>query len=234
MATSSGTGCVASSVNETHRVVVAEDDPLVAGALSWLLREQGYLVETAETRDDLAARVAVAHAVAQQILACDAEIDAARAELGGDLRGRQERHLDIAAAGNARTVSALVGRQLDAQDERLNLLRRRFDRREIGEVRALDQPGDRRAMLRDRIIERIGRDDEPGRHREPRAAEQEQVPRLAAHAITMHLVRRSAGRNQDRLRFHKTSSRNARPCPTHTNTKAITIARSTQPRNVSA
>jgi two-component system cell cycle response regulator len=44
---------VASSVNDVHRVIVAEDDPLVAGALSWLLREQGYVVDTAETRDDL-------------------------------------------------------------------------------------------------------------------------------------------------------------------------------------
>jgi two-component system cell cycle response regulator len=45
------------SVNEVHRVLVAEDDPVVAGALSWLLREQGYLVETVETRDDLFARM---------------------------------------------------------------------------------------------------------------------------------------------------------------------------------
>jgi two-component system cell cycle response regulator len=51
---------VASSVNETHRVIVAEDDPLVAGALSWLLREQGYVVETAETRDDLFAMMTAA------------------------------------------------------------------------------------------------------------------------------------------------------------------------------
>lgn len=49
---------MASSVNDTHRVIVAEDDPLVAGALSWLLREQGYLVETVETRDDLFAKMA--------------------------------------------------------------------------------------------------------------------------------------------------------------------------------
>ena len=46
-----------SSVNDVHRVIVAEDDPLVAGALSWLLREQGYLVETVETRDDLFTRM---------------------------------------------------------------------------------------------------------------------------------------------------------------------------------
>ena len=48
---------MASSVNEAHRVIVAEDDPLVAGALSWLLREQGYLIETAETRDELFAKM---------------------------------------------------------------------------------------------------------------------------------------------------------------------------------
>jgi two-component system cell cycle response regulator len=48
---------VAFSVNDSHRVIVAEDDPLVAGALSWLLREQGYVVETVETRDDLFAKM---------------------------------------------------------------------------------------------------------------------------------------------------------------------------------
>lgn len=47
-----------SATAETQRVLIAEDDPVVSGALSWLLREQGYLVDAAETRDDLFARMA--------------------------------------------------------------------------------------------------------------------------------------------------------------------------------
>ncbi len=38
---------------------MAEEDPLVAGALSWLLREQGYAVDSAGSRDDLFARLAI-------------------------------------------------------------------------------------------------------------------------------------------------------------------------------
>src|SRR6185437_10276698 len=46
--------CVSSSNAESEgRVVVAENDPIVAGALSWLLREQGFVVTTVNERDAL-------------------------------------------------------------------------------------------------------------------------------------------------------------------------------------
>jgi len=45
---------VASSAGETPgRVIVAEEDPFVSGALSWLLREQGYDVSPVSGRDEL-------------------------------------------------------------------------------------------------------------------------------------------------------------------------------------
>ncbi|HXT16972.1 MAG TPA: diguanylate cyclase [Gemmatimonadaceae bacterium] len=45
---------MASSAGETPgRVIVAEEDPFVSGALSWLLREQGYDVSPVSGRDEL-------------------------------------------------------------------------------------------------------------------------------------------------------------------------------------
>jgi two-component system cell cycle response regulator len=45
---------VASSAGEPPaRVIVAEEDPFVSGALSWLLREQGYAVSPVSGRDEL-------------------------------------------------------------------------------------------------------------------------------------------------------------------------------------
>jgi two-component system cell cycle response regulator len=44
---------VSSSAGETGRVIVAEANPVTAGALSWLLREQGYTVTTVANRDAL-------------------------------------------------------------------------------------------------------------------------------------------------------------------------------------
>jgi two-component system cell cycle response regulator len=49
---------VTSSAADAGRLVVAEADPFVAGALSWLLREQGYAVDSVATRDDLFAAIA--------------------------------------------------------------------------------------------------------------------------------------------------------------------------------
>src|SRR5579872_1137827 len=40
------------------RVIVAEEDPVIAGALSWLLREQGYSVTAVADRDGLFAALA--------------------------------------------------------------------------------------------------------------------------------------------------------------------------------
>ena len=49
---------MASSAGEAHgRVIVADEDPLVAGALSWLLREQGYDVDSVAGREGLFASV---------------------------------------------------------------------------------------------------------------------------------------------------------------------------------
>src|SRR5690348_8277130 len=44
---------VSSSAGETGRVIVAEANPVTAGALSWLLREQGYTVTTVASPDAL-------------------------------------------------------------------------------------------------------------------------------------------------------------------------------------
>jgi two-component system cell cycle response regulator len=57
---------VASSEADAGRLVVAEADPFVAGALSWLLREQGYAVDSVTSRDDLFA--AITRAVPDLIL----------------------------------------------------------------------------------------------------------------------------------------------------------------------
>ncbi len=46
-----------SLAGESGRVVIAEENPLVAGALSWLLLEQGYTVSSVATRDDLFAQI---------------------------------------------------------------------------------------------------------------------------------------------------------------------------------
>ena len=48
---------VSSSAGETGRVVVAEGNPVTAGALSWLLREQGYAVTLVANRDELFAAI---------------------------------------------------------------------------------------------------------------------------------------------------------------------------------
>ena len=44
---------VSSSAGETGRIIVAEANPVTAGALSWLLREQGYTVTTVANREEL-------------------------------------------------------------------------------------------------------------------------------------------------------------------------------------
>jgi two-component system cell cycle response regulator len=48
---------VSFSPGERGRVVVAEGNPVTAGALSWLLREQGYLVTSVSNRDELFAAI---------------------------------------------------------------------------------------------------------------------------------------------------------------------------------
>ncbi len=49
---------MSSSAGERARVIVAESHPVVAGALSWLLREQGYAVTAVVDRDELFATLA--------------------------------------------------------------------------------------------------------------------------------------------------------------------------------
>jgi two-component system cell cycle response regulator len=48
---------VSSSPGDTGRVVVAEGNPVTAGALSWLLREQGYAVTSVADREELFAAI---------------------------------------------------------------------------------------------------------------------------------------------------------------------------------
>ena len=62
-----------------------------------------------------ALRLPVGEVLAHQVLAGDAEIDAALAEFAGDLGGRQERHLDIVAALDAGAVFAVVAGQADGK-----------------------------------------------------------------------------------------------------------------------
>ena len=57
----------------------------------------------------------VGNVLAQQILAGDAEVDIALADLAGDLRGRQEGDLDVVAALDAGPVFAVVIRQADGK-----------------------------------------------------------------------------------------------------------------------
>ncbi|MGH7619945.1 MAG: diguanylate cyclase, partial [Gemmatimonadaceae bacterium] len=68
------------------RVVVAEGHPVVAGALSWLLREQGYSVATVADRRELFASLAQ-HT--PDVVLLDGDVVERDAELLGELRGDQ-------------------------------------------------------------------------------------------------------------------------------------------------
>ena len=66
------------------RLVIAEEDPVIAGALSWLLREHGYLVTTVTDREGLFA--ALARQVPDLVL-LDGDVVQRDGRLLGQLRG---------------------------------------------------------------------------------------------------------------------------------------------------
>ena len=59
--------------------------------------------------------VPVGEVLAHQVLAGDAEIDVALADLAGDLGGRQEGDLDVVAALDAGAIVAVVAGQADGE-----------------------------------------------------------------------------------------------------------------------
>jgi DNA-binding response OmpR family regulator len=71
---------------EAGRVVVAEGHPVVAGALSWLLREQGYSVATVADRQELFANLSQQ---TPDVVLLDGEVVERDEELLDELRGDQ-------------------------------------------------------------------------------------------------------------------------------------------------
>jgi two-component system cell cycle response regulator len=80
---------VASLAGESARVVVAESHPVVAGALSWLLREHGYVVTAVADREELFA--SLARSTPDLILIDGEEVERDGALLG-QLRSDQRWH----------------------------------------------------------------------------------------------------------------------------------------------
>lgn len=78
-----------SSAGENGRVVVAEENPLVAGALSWLLREQGYTVNSVVTRDDLFAQITK---TTPDLILLDGDVVQRDGAILGQLRSDQRFH----------------------------------------------------------------------------------------------------------------------------------------------
>ena len=104
----------------------------------------------AETRHDLGARLPVGPALAQKILAGNAEVDIALAEFAGDFGGREEGHLDVVASGDAGAVFALVAWQADRQAGRCQHFQRLLAQpalRRNGE-RDAHRPASRSASMR--------------------------------------------------------------------------------------
>ena len=82
--TSSGTGCVSSFRGDSGHVVIAEGEPVVAGALSWLLREQGYVVTAVENSGELFANL---ERSVPDVIVVDADVVQSDVEMLERLRG---------------------------------------------------------------------------------------------------------------------------------------------------
>src|SRR4051812_38548137 len=80
---------VSSSAGDAGTVVIAEENPHIAGALSWLLREQGYAVDSVADRDGLFA--AIARRVPDLIL-MDGEVAQRDGAILGQLRSDERFH----------------------------------------------------------------------------------------------------------------------------------------------
>ena len=79
------------SAGDVRRVVVAESQPVVAGALSWLLREQGYDVTAVSGREALLANLAQS---APDLILLDGDVDTRDGTLLAEIR-REERLHDV-------------------------------------------------------------------------------------------------------------------------------------------
>jgi diguanylate cyclase (GGDEF)-like protein len=82
---------VRSSPGELGRVVIAEEDPLIAGALSWLLREQGYAVASVTGREQLFASIARA---TPDLILLDGDVVQRDGDILGQIRS-DERYHDV-------------------------------------------------------------------------------------------------------------------------------------------
>lgn len=83
-------------------------------------------VTEAKPRDDFGTAFPVGQVLAHQILAGDAEVDAAAADLARNLRGGHEHDLDIGAPADMGMVTAVVFRQADGKPGPRQYLQRLF------------------------------------------------------------------------------------------------------------
>jgi two-component system cell cycle response regulator len=80
---------VRSSAGELGRVVIAEENPLIAGALSWLLREQGYHVASVTGRDELLDSIARA---TPDVILLDGDVVRREGDILGQIRSDARYH----------------------------------------------------------------------------------------------------------------------------------------------
>lgn len=80
---------MASSAGDAARVLIAEENPLVAGALSWLLRENGYEVDSVATREELFMQIGRSM---PDLILMDGEVAQRDATIVGRIRGDQRFH----------------------------------------------------------------------------------------------------------------------------------------------
>jgi two-component system cell cycle response regulator len=80
---------VASSTGESGHVVIAESHPVVSGALSWLLREQGYAVTAVADRTELFAAIS---RTAPDLILIDGDVVETDGAILGQLRSDERWH----------------------------------------------------------------------------------------------------------------------------------------------
>jgi two-component system, cell cycle response regulator len=99
---------VRSSPGELGRVVIAEENPLIAGALSWLLREQGYAVVSVSDREQLFASIARA---TPDLILLDGDVVQRDGDILGQIRS-DERYHDVRVIVTAPWASIEDGAEL--------------------------------------------------------------------------------------------------------------------------
>jgi two-component system cell cycle response regulator len=80
---------VSSSAGDACRVLIAEENPFIAGALSWLLREQGFAVDSVADREQLFASVAKR---VPDLILIDGDVAQRDGAILGQLRADQRFH----------------------------------------------------------------------------------------------------------------------------------------------